>query len=120
MDRENSRRVLSPTLFFGVTCKLCLGRFRVAFGSFWGRSWVPLGGHFRSSWRLFPSKLVPDPSSNRVISEKAFCDEIQRFPFLFADFCPDMAARNDPRSLQDGTKIALDRCFCLFDFRFDF
>ena len=44
--------------------------FDVDFGSFWGRSWVPLGGHFRSSWRFFRSKLVPEPSSNRLIFEK--------------------------------------------------
>ena len=26
--------------------------FDVGLRSFWGRSWVPLGGHFRSSWRF--------------------------------------------------------------------
>ena len=43
--------------------------FDVGFGSFWGRSWVPLGGHFRSFWRLGRPKLVPEPSSNRLIFE---------------------------------------------------
>ena len=57
--------------------------FDVDFGSFGGRSWVPLGGHFRSSWRFFPPKLVPEPSSNRVIFEKVICHEIVRFPILF-------------------------------------
>ena len=44
--------------------------FDVGFWSFGGRSWVPLGGHFRSSWRLFRPKLVSEPSSNRLIFEK--------------------------------------------------
>ena len=42
----------------------------VDFWSIWARSWVPLGGHFRSCWRLFRPKLVPEPSSNRLILEK--------------------------------------------------
>ena len=65
--------------------------FDVVLGSFWGRSGFPLGGHFRSSWRLFPLKLVPEPSSNRVIFEKTICHEIVRFPIFFCDFCFDMA-----------------------------
>ena len=57
--------------------------FDVDLGSFWNRSWVPLGGHFRSSWHLFPSKLVPEPSSNRLIFEKVIFYETLRFPLLF-------------------------------------
>ena len=56
--------------------------FDVDLGSFWGRSWVPLGGHFRSSWRLFRSKLLPKPSSNCLIFKKVILHEIVRFPIL--------------------------------------
>ena len=49
--------------------------FDVDFESFWGRSWLPLGGHFRSSWRFVPPKLVPEPSSNRLIFEKVIFHE---------------------------------------------
>ena len=44
--------------------------FDVDLGSFWGRSWVPLGGHFWTFWRLGRPKLVPKPSSNRLNIEK--------------------------------------------------
>ncbi len=57
--------------------------FDVDFGSFWGRSWVPLGGHFRSCWRLFRPKLVPEPSSNRLIFEKVIFHETLHFPMVF-------------------------------------
>ena len=33
--------------------------FDVDLGSFWGRSWVPLGGHFRPSWRFFSPEVGP-------------------------------------------------------------
>ena len=56
----------------------------VDFWSFWGRSWVPLGGHFRSCWRLFRPKLVSEPSSNRLIFEKVIFHETLRFPMVFA------------------------------------
>ncbi len=49
--------------------------FDVDFWSFWGRSWVPLGGHVRSFWRLCRPKLVPEPSSNRLIFEKVIFHE---------------------------------------------
>ena len=55
----------------------------VDFWSFWGRSWVPLGGHFRSCWRLFRPKLVSEPSSKRLIFEKVIVHETLRFPILF-------------------------------------
>ena len=55
----------------------------VDFWSFGGRSWIPLGGHFRSSWRLFRPKLVPEPSSNRLICEKVIFNETLRFPMVF-------------------------------------
>ena len=92
----------------------------VDFGSFWGRSWVPLGGHFRSSWRFFPLKWLPEPSSNRLIFEKVVVHGTIRFIRVWGVFSPKRAPQDGPRSLQDGSKIVLDCFFCLFDFRFDF
>ena len=97
-----------------------LDRFRVRFGSFWDRSWVPLGGHFRSSWRFFPPKWVPEPSSNRLICEKVLLCEIIHFPILLGSSGSHMAPPKRPRSLQDGSLILLDRFCSLLDFRFDF
>ena len=57
--------------------------FDVDFWSSWGPSWVPLGGHFRSCWRLFRPKLVSEPSSNRLIFEKVIFHETLRFPMVF-------------------------------------
>ena len=94
--------------------------FGVDLGSFWGRSWVPLGGHFRSSWRLGRPKLVPEPSSNRLIFEKVILCEIVRFPILLGSSGSHMVAPKRPRSLQDGSLILLDRFFSILDFRFDF
>ena len=94
--------------------------FDVDLGSFWGRSWVPLGGHFRSSWRFFPPKWVPEPSSNRLIFEKVILCEIVRFPILLGSSGSHMAPPKRPRSLQDGSLILLDRFFSILDFRFDF
>ena len=53
------------------------------FGSIGGRSWVPLGGHVRSCWRLFRPKLVSERSSNRLIFEKVIFHETLRFPMVF-------------------------------------
>ena len=85
--------------------------FDVDFWSSWGRSWVPLGGHFRSCWRLFRPKWVPDPSSNCLIIEKVICHETLRFPTFFGPNGLQDGAKIDPRSLQDGSKIVLDRFF---------
>ena len=49
--------------------------FDVDLGSFWGRSWVPLGSHFRSSWRFLLAKWVPEASSNRLTFEKVIFHE---------------------------------------------
>ena len=93
--------------------------FDVDFWSFWGRSWAPLGGHFRSCWRPFRAKLVPEPSSNRLIFEKVIFHETLRFPLVFN--------QNTSRWGQDRPKIAPRRVqdrlgwlFCLLIFRFDF
>ena len=94
--------------------------FDVALSSFWGRSWVPLGGHFRSSCRFFPPKRVPEPSSNRLIFEKVILHEIVRFPILLGSSGSHMVAPKRPRSLQDGSLIVLARFFSTLDFRFDF
>ena len=85
--------------------------FDVDFWSSWGPSWVPLGGHFRSCWRLFRPKLVSEPSSNRLIFEKVIFHETLRFPMVLDVFSPKMAAQDGPRSLQDESKIVLDRFF---------
>ena len=69
------RSVASP---LGFRIEIYLD-FDVGLGSFWGRSWVPLGGHFRSSWRFIPLKWLPEPSSNRLIFEKVFVHEIVCF-----------------------------------------
>ena len=75
--------------------------FGVDFGSFWGRSWVPLGGHVRSFWRLFRPKLVPQPSSNRLIFQNVFVHEIVRFPILWGVG----ATAWRPQSAQDRSKM---------------
>ena len=75
--------------------------FDVDFWSSWGPSWVPLGGHFRSCWRLFRPKLVSEPSSNRLIFEKVIFHETLRFPMVFAKIDPKM----EPRSTQDRSKM---------------
>ena len=79
--------------------------FDVVFLSFWGRSWVPLGGNFRSFWRFFRPRLVPEPSSNRLIFEKVICHEIIHFPLLLGVWCSHAALPKRPRSLQDGSLI---------------
>ena len=94
--------------------------FDVDIWSLWGRSWGPLGGHFRSCWRLVRPMLVPEPSSNRLIVEKVIVHETLRFPLLFGQNGPQDEAKIDPRTLQDGSKIVLDRLFSPFDFGCDF
>ena len=46
--------------------------------------------------------------------------EIVRFPILLGSSGSHMAPPKEPRSLQDGSLILLDRFFSLLDFRFDF
>ena len=95
--------------------------FDVDSKSFGGRSWVPLGGRFGSSWRFFvPSKLVPEQSWNRLIFEKVIPVQILRFPLLFHVFYLYMAPQNEQRLLQDGSWIVLDCLFVLLGVRFDF
>ena len=85
--------------------------FDVDLGSFWGRSWVPLGGHFRSSGRVCRPKLVPEPSSSRLNIEKVIVHETIRFIRVWGVFWPKMAPQDGPRSPQDESKIVLDRFF---------
>ena len=94
--------------------------FDVGFGSLWGRSWVPLGGLFCSFWRPGRPKLVPEPSSKRLIFEKVIVREIVRFPILLGPSGSHMAPPKGPRSLQDGSLILLDRFLLTLLFRFDF
>ena len=93
--------------------------FDVDFGSFWGRSWVPLGGHFRSFWRLGRPKLVPEPSSNHLIFEKVILHEIVRFPTLLGPRAPTLHPQRGQDRSKIGSLIVLDRLFSTFDFRFD-
>ena len=117
LDPKSETQTLSSPLGFRIKIYV---DFDVGFGSLWARSWVPLGGHFRSSWRLRRSKLVPEPSSNRLIFEKVILCEIIRFPILLGSSGSHMAPPKRPRSLQDGSLILLDRFFSILDFRFDF
>ena len=74
--------------------------FDVDFWPFWARSWVPLGAHFRSCWRLGRPKLVPRPSSNRLNIEKVNVHETSAgvVPERFQG--PKMA----PKTAQDRLK----------------
>ena len=94
--------------------------FDVDFWSSWGPSWVPLGGHFRSCWRLFRPKLVSEPSSNRLNIEKVNVHETSAGVVFGAVPGPQDGAKIDPRSLQDGSTIVLGRLFFVLTFRFDF
>ena len=85
--------------------------FDVDFWLFWARSWIPLGAHFRSFWRLGRPKLVPKPSSNRLNIEKVIVHETIRFIMVWGVFRPKMAPQDGPRSPQDESKIVLDRFF---------
>ena len=114
---KSARRSVPNPLGFRIEIYVDFG---VGLGSLWGGSWVPLGGHFRSSWRLRRSKLVPEPSSNRLIFEKVILCDILRFPILLGSSGSHMALPKRPRSLQDGSLILLDRFFSILDFRFDF
>ena len=68
----------------------------VDFWSLWARSWVPLGDHFRSCWRLFRPKLVSEPSSKRLIFEKV----------TKHSFSNGVCSKLSPRWGQDRPKIA--------------
>ena len=89
------------------------------FWSFWARSWALLRVLLGSLWHIFPPKLVPEPSSNRLIFEKVILCEIVCFQTLLGSSGSHMVPPNRPRSLQDGSKIVLDRFFVL-NFRFFF
>ena len=102
--RQNFRHFHSSTLRIRI-------KIDVDFWSFWGRSWVPLGGHFRSSWRFLALKWLPEPSSNPLIFEKVNLHEILRFPTLWGSPGSHMAPPKRPRSLQDGSLILLGRFF---------
>ena len=94
--------------------------FDVVFWSSWARFRLRLGEPFGSFSPFCRAKLVPRPSSNRFIFEKANFHETLRFPMVWGLFSPEVAGQNDPRSLQDGSEIVLDRFFGLLLFRLDF
>ena len=92
------------------------GRLGVDLGPFLG---VMLGSYSH----LFRPKLVPEPSSNRLIFEKVCFTKNERrcsHSTILRSKSAQDGALNDPRSLQDGSKIVLDRFFCLLIFCFDF
>ena len=113
---------------------------RDAFFTFLSSSWGrfgPLLGFFaplRPSWHhlgalLGSFSLLLAPFSVQVGPETVFepsylrksdCSLNITFSNALGFFCLHMAPQNDPRSLQDGSKTVSDRCFFLFDYRFDF
>ena len=68
---------------------------------------------------LFRPKLLPDPSSNRLIIEKVIVHEASRFLIAFKQNEPQDGAKIDPRSLQDESKNVLDLFVFVMNFRFD-
>ena len=88
--------------------------------SIFGRFLVDLGGHVRSCWCLFRPKLVPEPSSNRLIFEKVNVHETSAGVVFGAFPGPQESTQNDPRSPQDGSKIVLDRFLLTLEFSFRF
>ena len=99
----------SPSSTFQIRIEIYVD-FDIDFWSVWGRSWAPLGDHFRPCCRLFRPKLVPEPSSNRLIFEKVIAHETLRFPIL-------LGQKWTPRWGQDRPKIAprrvQDRLGCI-------
>ena len=82
-------------------------RFGFDFGCLWE---VMLG----SFGRLGRPKLVPKPSSNRLIFEKVFIQKNECHCSHSTILRPKLAQdrpKITPRSLQDGSKIVLDRFF---------
>ena len=77
-----------------------------------------------SSWTLFGDPNRPKIGPRRVFRrhfiENVDFHETLRFPMVFGVFSFKMVPQNDPRSLQDGSEIVLDRFFGLLFFRFDF
>ena len=95
----------------------------IDFLSFGAPSWVPLGCHVGSFWRLGRPKLVLGPSSNHLIFEKVIFQKNERHcshSMKMRSKTAQDGTPNGPRSLQDRSKIVLDRYFFLLIFRFDF
>ena len=81
----------------------------VDFWSYWGRSWVPLGGHFRSFWRLGPPKLVPKPSSNRFNIEQVIFPKNERHRGREHDIEVQVGPRWHPRRPKIAPRRVQDR-----------
>ena len=96
----------SPLSTLWIRIKIYID-FDIDFWSSWGRSWVPLGGHFRSCWRLFRPKLVSEPSSNQLIFENmTFLTKHCVFHFFFyAQIDPKMDPRSTPKRSKIDIKI---------------
>ena len=81
----------------------------VDFWSYWGRSWVPLGCHFRSFWRLGPPKLVPKPSSSRLNIEQVIFPKNERHRGREHDIEVQVGPRWHPRRPKIAPRRAQDR-----------
>ena len=88
--------------------------FDVDFWSFGARSWVPLGGHFRSFWRLGRPKLVPRSSSNRLNIEKVIFQKNERRRGREHDFEVQVGSRWHPRRPKIDPRRSQDRLGSVF------
>ena len=88
--------------------------FDVDFWPFWARSWVPLGAHFRSCWRLGRPKLVPKPSSDRLNIEKVIFQKNERHPRREHDFEVQVGPRWRPRRPKIAPRRVQDRLGLFF------
>ena len=86
----------------------------VDFWSYWGRSWVPLGCHFRSFWRLGPPKLVPKPFSNRLNIEQVIFPKNERHRGREHDFEVQVGPRWHPRRPKIAPRRVQDRLGSVF------
>ena len=82
--------------------------------SIWNRFGVDLGsllGSFSLLLAPFSVQVGPGTVFEPSHLRKSNFSQNITFPNTFYVFCLHMAPQNDPRSLLDGPKIVLDRCF---------
>ena len=87
--------------------------FGVDLGSLLGVIFGHVGAFFGPSWSRNRLRTV-------LSSKKRLLTKHYVFQYFWPFFHPSLAAQSGPRSLQDESKIVLDRLFVLFDFRFNF